>query len=446
MNDTIAAIATPFGQGAIAVVRLSGREAIEVAGRAVGHAGPGSFRSRVVQRAKVRDEAGAVLDDVLLTVFRAPHSYTGEDVAEVSCHGGVLVTQRVLSRLLACGARAAEPGEFTQRAFLSGKMDLTQAEAVMDVITAQTELALKAAQHQLSGRIGEATEALRAELLEIVAHLEAYLDFPEEDIDPETGEALDRRLGECGERIAALLATAEQGRILREGVRTVIYGEPNVGKSSLLNLLLGYERAIVSEVAGTTRDTVEEVLNLGGIPVRLIDTAGMREALDEIERRGVERTRRHLAEADLILEVVDASAPRGRLLSRDERGNAHCLLVLNKCDLPLHPDWEGSEGVAISCKARTGLRELTAALREELSMGAANWGQEAVAVNARHQDCLRRAAEALDAGRAQLAAGDSPEFAAVDLRIALDAVGEIAGRVETEELLGEIFGRFCIGK
>jgi tRNA modification GTPase len=202
----------------------------------------------------------------------------------------------------------------------------------------------------------------------------------------------------------------------------------------------------VSEVAGTTRDTVEEVLNVGGIPVRLIDTAGMREVADEIERRGVERTRQHLAEADLILEVVDASVTRGATLSPKERGNAHHLLVLNKCDLARHVDWRSAEGVALSCTERTGLDELTAAIRDELSFGVASWGQEAVAVNARHQDCLRRAAESLALGREQLSRGESPEFAAVDLRIALDAIGEVAGRIDTEELLGEIFGRFCIGK
>jgi tRNA modification GTPase len=445
VSDTIAAVATPFGQGAIAVVRLSGESALAVAARAIGGR-EADFSPRLAHRVAVRDEDGATLDEVLLTAFPGPRSYTGENVVEISCHGGVLVTQRILERLVGCGARVADPGEFTQRAFLNGKMDLTQAEAVMDVISAQTDLALKAAQHQLKGRIGEATEALRAEILEIVAHVEAYIDFPEEDIDPETGKGLLGRLDACRARIAELLATAEQGRILREGVRTVIYGEPNVGKSSLLNMLLGYERAIVSELAGTTRDTVEEVINVGGIPVRLIDTAGMREAQDEIERRGLERTRQHLVEADLVLEVVDASQPKGEMLSRVSRKNAHCLLVLNKSDLPRHSDWDGVEGVVISCTEASGMGELTAAICDELSLGAASWGQEAVAVNARHQDCLRRASEALGVAREQLARGESPEFAAVDLRLALEAIGEVAGKVETEELLGEIFGRFCIGK
>lgn len=446
MNETIAAVATPFGQGALAVIRLSGAEALPVAGQALGRA-PEGLEERHAHRAKVHAEDGMVLDDVVVTVFRGPRSYTGEDVVEISCHGGVLVVQRLLERLLECGARSAEAGEFTQRAFLNGKLDLTQAEAVMDVISAQTELALRAAQHQLGGRIGVETEILRGELLEIVAHVEAHIDFPEEDIDPDTEAGLIGRLEGVKGRIDGLLATAEQGRILREGARTVICGEPNVGKSSLLNVLLGYERAIVSEMAGTTRDTVEEVVNIRGIPVRLIDTAGMRESMDEIEQRGVERTKQHLAEADLVLEVVDTSREKGTLLSSRNRENRHHLLVLNKSDLGTHPDWnQEGKGVAISCREGTGMDALGEAIGDQLSLGAASWGQEAVAVNARHQDCLRRAEKALSAAREQLSAGESPEFAAVDLRIALDAIGEVAGKVETEELLGEIFGRFCIGK
>ncbi|MCH2063712.1 MAG: tRNA uridine-5-carboxymethylaminomethyl(34) synthesis GTPase MnmE [Roseibacillus sp.] len=446
MNETIVAVATPFGQGAIALLRMSGSGALKVAGQALG-CDPEDLEERHAHRAKVRSEENAVLDEVLVTSFRGPRSYTGEDVVEISCHGGVLVTQRLLERMLECGARSAEAGEFTQRAFLNGKMDLTQAEAVMDIISAQTELSLRAAQHQLGGRIGAQTESLRANLLQVVAEVEAYIDFPEEDIDAGSGKGFRARVEEARAIINDLLATAEHGRILREGARTVIYGEPNVGKSSLLNVLLGYERAIVSDLAGTTRDTVEEVVNLGGIPVRLIDTAGMRESVDEIEEFGLERTRRNLAEADLILEVVDGSQGKGTTLSLETRENTHHLLVLNKTDLGKHADWEReSGGVAISCREGTGMKALTEAIGEELAFGVSGWGQEAVAVNARHQDCLRRAEKALSEALGQLSRREGPEFAAVDLRIALDAIGEVAGKVETEELLGEIFGRFCIGK
>jgi tRNA modification GTPase len=324
-------------------------------------------------------------------------------------------------------------------------MDLTQAEAVMDVISAQTDLALRAAQQQLVGRLGEAVEHLRSEVLAIVAHVEAYIDFPEEDIDPQTGEAMAARVAACEERISGLLKTAEQGRILREGVRTVIYGAPNVGKSSLLNLLLGYERAIVSELAGTTRDTVEEVVNLAGIPVRLIDTAGVRDARDEIEKRGVERTLQMLGEADLVLEVVDGSLPPAELLADAMKGR-HYLRLLNKVDLGEDAAWSASEGVRLSCVTGDGVDDLLEAIRGELALGVESWGQEAVAVNARHQACLRRAMAGLAAGRGSLERGESVEFGALDFREALEAIGEISGRIETEELLGEIFGRFCIGK
>ena len=446
MNETIAAIATPFGPGAIALIRLSGEESFSVAGKALGMDCERQ-EARMVTRADVRSSAGEVIDDVLVTVFRRPRSYTGENLVEISCHGGVLVVQRVLDRLLECGARSAIAGEFSQRAFLNGKMDLTQAEAVMDVIGAQTDLALRAAQQQLGGKIGLETEEIRGLLLQIVAQIEAYIDFPDEDITPQTGEALAGQLALAQRRIESLLATAQQGRILREGARVVIYGEPNVGKSSLLNILLGQERAIVSDTAGTTRDTVEEVINLGGFPVRLIDTAGHRKTIDALERVGVERTLDKVAQADLVLEVVDASGPRRQSLLRSEGKNPRQLLVLNKCDLPRHADWIG-EGdlVEISCAEGWGLDRLISAIVGEFAQGDGTWRQDAVAVNVRHQSCLRRARGALEEAYGQLRGGVGPEFVAVDLRLALDAIGEVAGRVEAEELLGQIFGQFCIGK
>ncbi len=446
MNETIAAQATPFGPGAIALIRLTGEDSHAIAGKAL-RTDCERQEARTVKRAALRSSEGDVIDEVLVTVFRRPHSYTGENLVEISCHGGVLVVQRALDRLLECGARSAMAGEFTQRAFLNGKIDLTQAEAVMDVIGAQTDLALRAAQQQLGGKIGMETEDIRGSLLQIVAHLEAYIDFPDEDITPQTGEALVGQLEAVQSRIELMLATAEQGRILREGARVVIYGEPNVGKSSLLNILLGQERAIVSDIAGTTRDTVEEVVSLGGFPVRLIDTAGHRKAVDELERVGVERTLDKVAQADLVLEVVDSSAPRGQSLLRSRDKNSRSLLVLNKCDLPRHSDWnEHSEGAEISCADGSGLDGLIAAIAGVFAQGDGTWGQDAVAVNARHQSCLRRARGALGEALRQLKGGVGPEFVALDLRLALDAVGEVAGRVETEELLGEIFGQFCIGK
>jgi len=441
MQDTIAAISTPFGEGAIAVLRMSGPQSIAIA--------DGVFRSkrraselppRVQQFGAIADASG-VLDEVLLSVFRAPSSYTGEEMVEIACHGGILVTRRLLGLLLERGARLAGPGEFTQRAFLNGKMDLTQAEAVMDLIRAQTDLGLRAATEQLEGRLGERICEIRAALLDLLAHVEAYIDFPEEDINPDTGAALLARLESVRERIGLLLRTADQGRVLREGVRTVIYGAPNVGKSSLLNRLLGYERAIVSEIPGTTRDTIEEVVNLRGIPVRLVDTAGVRDSECAIERQGIARTLQHLERADLILHVVDASQPR------TEAAEPGRLLILNKIDLGEHPSWSGCDGVRISCLENArGIEPLADAIFERAMGRGMTSGDFAIAINARHQACLKTAEQHAQAAEAAFVDGLSAEFIALELRSALDAVGDVVGRVETEDLIGKIFSTFCLGK
>lgn len=444
MIDTIAAISTAFGEGAIAVLRLSGPCAIEIADTVFrGKTALKDSPARVAQFGSLRDGEHK-LDEVLATVFRAPASYTGEDLVEIGCHGGVLVTRRILESLLRHGARAAEPGEFTQRAFINGKMDLTQAEAVMDLISAQTDLALRAANEQLEGRLGDRIRRLREALLEMLAHVEAYIDFPDEDIDPETGDALRGRIDEARRDVQKLLDTAAQGRVLREGVRTVIYGAPNVGKSSLLNRLLGYERAIVSARPGTTRDVIEEVINLRGIPLRLMDTAGVRESSDEIEREGIERTRRALERADLVLHVADAHEPNGSLESI--ANSPRSVAVLNKIDLGENEAWRGVEAVRVSCETGTGFDALADAIEARILGGGAAHRDWTVAINARHQACLERASGFLQASRDAFDQNLSPEFIAEELRAALDAVGEVAGKADTEELLGVIFGRFCIGK
>jgi len=445
IDDTIAAVATPAGGGAVAVLRVSGPRAVEVADGATGGR-CGRLGERRVSLTKVVDRNGEAIDEVLLTVFRAPRSYTGEDVVEISCHGGLLVTRLVLGRLLECGARSAEPGEFTRRAFLNGKMDLTQAEAVMDLISARTGMALRAARVQMEGRLGAKTEALRAELLELVAELEAYIDFPDEDIAPEVGRKMVARLGAVVGRLDALAATADHGRMLREGVRTVIFGEPNVGKSSLLNRLAGHDRAIVHDAAGTTRDTIEESVEIGGVALVLTDTAGVRSAGDDVERQGVERSRRALENADLVIEVADGSAPPALRLGEDDLSARPHVLALNKCDLGLHDGWAGSGGVAVSCLTGEGFDLLAGRVLAALEFGSGDWGADAVAVNARHNACLRAAADAARRAMELLGQGAAPEFAAIELREALDQVGAIAGRVDIEEILGGIFGKFCIGK
>jgi tRNA modification GTPase len=444
-SDTIVALASGGGTAAVALIRVSGPRAVEIADRASTGAA-GTATERRATRAKIRDSEGRTIDDVLLTVFRGTRSFTGEPVVEIACHGGRLITRRIVERLLDCGARPAGPGEFTERAFLNGKLDLTQAEAVMDLISAQSDLALRAAHEQLEGGIGRQTGALREELIGLVAHLEAFIDFPEEDIDPDTGERFKARIDDVRGGIARLLATAEQGRILREGVRTVICGRPNAGKSSLLNLLLGSERAIVSDEAGTTRDTIEEMIVLDGVPLRLVDTAGLRGEAGGVEREGMRRTLLEAGRADLLLVVRDASLPPAASEVDLPDGPARVVGVLNKCDLGEHPDWAGRPGVRLSCTGGDGLEPLRQEIRAALDLGEADWGEHAVAINTRHRDCLRRADEALASAAVLLANGAAPELGALELRAALEALGEISGKVDTEEILGAIFSRFCIGK
>ena len=443
-EDTIAAISTPPGEGAIAVIRLSGSQAPVIAERLFERrSGSNHSVERMLHFGCFRDEDGR-LDEGMAVVFRAPRSYTGEDMAEFHCHGGVLVESRVLGAVLRAGARAAEPGEFTRRAFLNGKMDLTQAEAVMDVIRASTSLALRAAEEQLAGRLGREVEQIRSLLLGIVAHLEATIDFPEEGIEPHTGEQLLAEIRQTRCRIETLLATAEEGRILREGVRLVLCGPPNAGKSSLLNRLLGFDRAIVSATPGTTRDTIEEFASLRGIPFRITDTAGLRETEDALEREGVERAKRAMERADVIVRVVDITQPW-----EHEPRNGE-ILAANKIDLIgkgvadsrfLNPAF-----IAISCLTGEGIGQLVDAIAQTARGNPSTDSPMLAAINARHQACLQRARSCLQEAEEELRKQADPELVAVPLREALDAAGEVVGAANIEEILGQIFSTFCIGK
>jgi tRNA modification GTPase len=444
-RDTIAAISTPAGEGAIALVRVSGADAIAVGDKVFrGKEKPSQFASHVQHLGEIFNGADRVIDQVMLAVHRAPVSYTGEDLVEISCHGGTLVSAKVLEACLRAGARAARPGEFTERAFLNGKMDLTQAEAVIDLIRAKTDLALRSATEQLEGRLGQKINKIRDDLVSLLAHIDASIDFPEEGIVSDEGETLRARLDSVREQIAALVATADQGRILREGVRVVIFGATNAGKSSLLNRLLGYERVIVSDSHGTTRDTVEETLNLGGVPIRLLDTAGLRASANELERAGIARTEKSLQLADLRLHIADRSAPKPPHFDR-AAGDSNEILVLNKSDLPEDGDWKDCHALRISCLTGESLPELQ---KEILcSITRQNLRPEnTIAINTRHRDCLRRALEACDRARTALDQTLSPEYVAVDLNEALQAVGEVIGAVGVEQILDSVFGQFCIGK
>ncbi|WP_397381778.1 tRNA uridine-5-carboxymethylaminomethyl(34) synthesis GTPase MnmE [Prosthecobacter sp.] len=446
INDTIAAISTALGEAAISVVRVSGPYALQIAARVARL--PVKVMPRMAHLVPILDTDGGALDHGLLLYFKGPASYTGEDVIEFHGHGGVLVTQRVLDRWLACGARAADPGEFTQRAFLNGKMDLTQAEAVMDLIHAQSTLALRAANEQLGGAIGREAAAMQQEIIPVLAHIEAYIDFPEEDISPETGADLLRRIDAVLRRAQKLIATSEQGRILRHGARTVISGAPNVGKSSLLNFLLGFERAIVSPTAGTTRDTIEEIIQVHGIPLRLVDTAGLREAGDDIERVGIQRTERELERADLVIEVVDGSrASSGPRLALSPEIARRRILVLNKSDLGIHADWSDTPGaIPLSCLSGDGIEPLRDAIRDVIATAGPLAVDHPIAINARHKAAFERSAERLQAARAALEHNEAPEFIALEIREALQALGDVIGQVDVERILDVIFSTFCIGK
>jgi tRNA modification GTPase len=444
VEDTIAAISTPPGEGAIAVIRISGSQASAIVKRLFTRK-DGGVRSveRMLHFGCFRDEEDR-LDEGMAVVFRAPRSYTGEDMAEFHCHGGVLVASRILAAVLRAGARAAGPGEFTRRAFLNGKMDLTQAEAVMDVIRASSSLALRAAEEQLAGRLGREVEKIRSLLLGIVAHIEAAIDFPEEGIDPRTGEQLREQIRQTREQIENLLATAEEGRILREGVHLVLCGAPNAGKSSLLNRLLGFDRAIVSATPGTTRDTLEELASLRGVPFRITDTAGLRETADAIEREGVERARQAMSRADVIVRVVDINEPSG---PGPENGE---ILAANKIDLLRgkasdSPVWD-SPFTAISCLTGEGIEQLVDAIVRKARGNRPADVPSGAAINARHQTCLQRARLRLREAEDELQKRADPELVALPMREALDAVGEVVGAADIEEILGNIFSTFCIGK
>lgn len=455
LHDTIAAIATPLGEGGLAVLRLSGAGALAVADRCFVPVGkssmkPSSAPTHTVQYGHI-ERNGAVVDEVLVTVMRAPRTFTREDVVEISCHGGLLVAKTILDLLLENGARLAEPGEFTKRAFLHGRIDLAQAEAVADLIHARTELALSAANEQLAGRLSQRIEQLRDDLVKTLAHVEAHIDFPDEDISPDTKDQLLQRLTRAVGFMDSLLRTANEGQILRRGVRAAIIGRPNAGKSSLLNLLLGHDRAIVSATPGTTRDTIEETANIRGLPVVFIDTAGLREGGDEIEAEGIRRSRESLAKAELILHVLDGSEPLaasdGELL-REFAGRKR-IVIRNKSDQALKlglPEEVQPAPVAVSCVTGAGLEEVKDAIKESLWSGEIKAEMLQVMINARHQEALKRARESvlrtIDALRSDL----TLELPAMELRIAANAVGEIVGKTSTEDLLDSIFSQFCLGK
>jgi tRNA modification GTPase len=447
-QDTIAALATPVGTSAIAVVRASGPACAEISRAIFGQ----PLHPRAATHHDYRDLAGKILDDVLVTFFATPNSYTGEDTLEISCHGNPFIAQKILEDLFARGCRAAEAGEFTRRAFLSGRIDLSQAEAVMDLIHARSERALAAANQQLRGSLGRHLTQLTDALLCTLARIEAYIDFPDEDLPAEDRGIVRDALNQLVGGTKRLLATQHYGDLLRDGVKTVIVGEPNAGKSSLLNRLVGRERALVSPEPGTTRDFIEERVVIGPHCIRLIDTAGLNPAPAPLERLGIAKTLERAAEADLFLLVLDATRPHPAFPPelRDRLSATKAIVVLNKSDLGVRPEaareLTGQEVVEVSALTGAGLEALTDAIVRHAERFALTQGDEIIAINARHAEALSRAQSCLAEALAKVVTNGPIELLASDLRGALDAYGEIGGKIDNERMLDRLFSTFCIGK
>ncbi len=457
LEDTIAAISTPVGQGGIGIVRLSGPESLSIADRIFRPA-----KKKGVTEAKafsivyghvVDHESGAEIDEALVSVMRAPNSYTREDIVEINCHGGMVAVRRILGLVLEQGAKLAEPGEFTKRAFLNGRISLTQAEAVMDLISAKTEESMRIAVDQLRGGLSEKLGVLRNSLMEICAHAEAYIDFPEEEIKSKTLEEMAGCLGTVRDECERLSRTFEEARFFREGLSVAIIGRPNVGKSSLLNALLKRERAIVTAIPGTTRDTIEEYLNIHGLPVRIVDTAGIRSSAEAVEKEGIRRSIEALEQADFVIAMLDGSEAMKDgdrdILEKIKEKNA--VVVINKSDLPgmmnldegMPPD---KKYISISARDGEGLEELKSLVFQSTLKDWKEDREGIIVTNIRHKLALDRASASL-ARAIDIMKTDQPiEILAIELRDALDSIGEITGEVTTEELLDKIFSDFCIGK
>lgn len=450
--DIIAAIATANALSAIGIVRVSGEGCFALCDQVFQPAGGGLFsavRAREMTLGRLMDREGNAIDSCLAVRFPGPGSYTGEDCAEFHCHGSPVVLREALESLFAAGARQAGRGEFTKRAFLNGCMDLSQAEAVIDLIESETAQAARNAVEQLGGALRRKIEPVYDGLLEIASRFYAVVDYPDEDIEELGREEMERTLTEAEGTLSSLLATAGRGRVLRQGVPAAILGKPNAGKSSLLNALVGYDRAIVTNVAGTTRDTVEEKAVLGGVLLRLIDTAGIREAGDAVERLGVERSRQAAERAELALLVLDGSRP----VSEEDRAAAEAaglaprvIVLRNKCDLPRRLDWTPELGPVLDVSARegTGLDTLEDAVAEMFPEGGASAGE--ILTNVRQEEAVSRALEAVRGAREALCGALTPDAVLSDAERAMHALGEITGRTLREDLTARIFERFCVGK
>lgn len=460
MEDTIAAIATPPGEGGIGIIRMSGRDAVDILKKI--------FKSK--RGIKVEDmearksyyghivkpgQGGGVVDEVLVIIMKAPYSYTKEDVVEISCHGGMVSVKEILSLILDNGARLAQPGEFTKRAFLNGRIDLAQAEAVMDIINAKTEIAHRASMKQLEGGLSRKINVIRDELLGLAAHIEALVDYPEDEIDSLEVDEVRRRMEKVINEIDGLIETSESGRIVREGLTTAIIGKPNVGKSSLLNAMVKENRAIVTEIPGTTRDVIEEYVNIKGILLRLVDTAGIRETEDLVEKLGVERSRKAVEDADLIIMMFDAA----QQINDEDREiiriikDKKVIVLINKSDLPpkinekeIEEIFPQAPIIRISVKEGKGLDELEETIAKMVYGGRVRPENQILVTNVRHIDALKRSIKSLRAGVDAINMGMPIDLISIDIRNALEQLGEITGDSVDDDIIDRIFSTFCVGK
>ena len=456
-TDTIAAISTPAGSGAIGVLRLSGPQAVEIAGKCFKPLGPKGLTDhapRCLVYGDLLDLEGRPIDRVLCTYSLSPASYTGEDTAEFHCHGAPMVLSLGLEALFAQGARQAGPGEFTRRAFLNGKLDLAQAEAVIDVINAQNEYALKSSVSQLKGKMSEKVKALREKIIYEIAYIESALDDPEHISLDGYGEELAKKLEPMVKELERLIASADNGKVMSEGVKTVILGKPNAGKSSLMNVLVGEERAIVTDIAGTTRDTLEEHIRLRGISLNVVDTAGIRDTEDVVEKIGVTKARTAAEDADLIIYVVDASVP----LDENDRDiiemirNRKAVVLLNKTDLEQVVSVEelekqtGHRVIPVSAKEETGIEELEKEIQSMFYQGDIDFNDEVYVTNIRHKTALTESLSSLKLVQKSIEDGMPEDFYSIDLMNAYEQLGTIIGEAVEDDLVNEIFSKFCMGK